>query len=144
MFRCARGQRQRWSTTCCECFSRATPCHACDPCVYPPLVGRCDDSSGIGVCSLSGRDVGALVQRDRGYVCRMDEGGVVARVALSTGVVLPYVSVGPSLAIPVLLLHAWGEPTKGGSPASRDRGRQPLAHPAVPLGLMVSVRGGSR
>jgi pimeloyl-ACP methyl ester carboxylesterase len=39
----------------------------------------------------------------------MDEGGVVARVALSTGVVLPYVSVGPSSAMPVLLLHAWGE-----------------------------------
>lgn len=28
---------------------------------------------------------------------------------LSTGVRLPYVSVGPSSATPVLLLHAWGE-----------------------------------
>ena len=32
-----------------------------------------------------------------------------ARVGLSTGVTLPYVSVGPSSAVPVLLLHAWGE-----------------------------------
>jgi rifampin ADP-ribosylating transferase len=39
----------------------------------------------------------------------VDEGGVVLRVALSTGVTLPYVSIGPSSAMPVLLLHAWGE-----------------------------------
>jgi pimeloyl-ACP methyl ester carboxylesterase len=39
----------------------------------------------------------------------MDEDAVVMRVGLSTGVTLPYVSVGPSSAMPVLLLHAWGE-----------------------------------
>ncbi len=39
----------------------------------------------------------------------MDKKAVVMRVALSTGVTLPYVSVGPSSAMAVLLLHAWGE-----------------------------------
>jgi pimeloyl-ACP methyl ester carboxylesterase len=39
----------------------------------------------------------------------MDADAVVMRVALSTGVMLPYVSVGASSAMPVLLLHAWGE-----------------------------------
>jgi len=39
----------------------------------------------------------------------MDADAVVMRVALSTGVMLPYVSVGASCAMPVLLLHAWGE-----------------------------------
>jgi pimeloyl-ACP methyl ester carboxylesterase len=39
----------------------------------------------------------------------MDKGPVGMRVALSTGVTLPYVSVGLSSAMPVLLLHAWGE-----------------------------------
>lgn len=39
----------------------------------------------------------------------MDQEAVVRRVGLSTGLTLPYVSVGPSSATPVLLLHAWGE-----------------------------------
>lgn len=39
----------------------------------------------------------------------MDKEAVIMRVALSTGVTLPYVSIGPSSAMPVLLLHAWGE-----------------------------------
>jgi pimeloyl-ACP methyl ester carboxylesterase len=39
----------------------------------------------------------------------MGQEPVVMRVALSTGVTLTYVSVGPSSAMPVLLLHAWGE-----------------------------------
>lgn len=34
---------------------------------------------------------------------------LVRRLELSTGVGLPYVVVGPSETIPVLLLHAWGE-----------------------------------
>ena len=34
---------------------------------------------------------------------------VVRRAELSTGLTLPYVSVGPSIATPVLFLHAWGE-----------------------------------
>jgi len=37
----------------------------------------------------------------------MDQG--VSWAELSTGVRLPYVSVGPSSATPVMLLHAWGE-----------------------------------
>jgi pimeloyl-ACP methyl ester carboxylesterase len=39
----------------------------------------------------------------------MDQEAAVMRVTLSTGVTLPYVSVGPASAMPVLLLHAWGE-----------------------------------
>lgn len=39
----------------------------------------------------------------------MDQEALVRRVELSTGLTLPYVSVGPSSATPVLLLHAWGE-----------------------------------
>jgi pimeloyl-ACP methyl ester carboxylesterase len=33
----------------------------------------------------------------------------VRRVALATGVSVPYVSTGPAAAVPVVLLHAWGE-----------------------------------
>lgn len=39
----------------------------------------------------------------------MDREAAVVSAALSTGVTLPYVSVGPASAMPVLLLHAWGE-----------------------------------
>ncbi len=39
----------------------------------------------------------------------MDADAFVMRVAVSTGVMLPYVSVGASSAMPALLLHAWGE-----------------------------------
>jgi pimeloyl-ACP methyl ester carboxylesterase len=39
----------------------------------------------------------------------MDHEAPTQRIALSTGVTLSYVSVGPSLGTPVLLLHAWGE-----------------------------------
>lgn len=39
----------------------------------------------------------------------MDQEAVVRWVGLSTELTLPYVSVGPSSATPVLLLHAWGE-----------------------------------
>jgi pimeloyl-ACP methyl ester carboxylesterase len=39
----------------------------------------------------------------------MDQQADHARVGLSTGVTLPYVWVGPSSGVPVLLLHAWGE-----------------------------------
>lgn len=41
--------------------------------------------------------------------CPMASDSAVDRVALSTGVSLTYVSVGPPSAMPVLLLHAWGE-----------------------------------
>lgn len=39
----------------------------------------------------------------------MDQEAVRRRAELSTGLTLPYVSVGTSSATPVLLLHAWGE-----------------------------------
>jgi rifampin ADP-ribosylating transferase len=39
----------------------------------------------------------------------MDADAGVARAVLRTGVTLPYVSVGPRSAVPVLLMHAWGE-----------------------------------
>lgn len=39
----------------------------------------------------------------------MASDSAVDRVALSTGVSLTYASVGPPTAMPVLLLHAWGE-----------------------------------
>lgn len=39
----------------------------------------------------------------------MDHEAVRRRAELSTGLTLPYVSVGTSSATPVLLLHAWGE-----------------------------------
>ena len=41
--------------------------------------------------------------------CPMASDSAVDRIALSTGVSLTYVSVGPPSAMPVLLLHAWGE-----------------------------------
>ena len=39
----------------------------------------------------------------------MDQQQGVRRVGLATGVSVPYISVGPSSAAPVVLLHAWGE-----------------------------------
>lgn len=39
----------------------------------------------------------------------MDQEALRRRAELSTGLTLPYVSVGTSIATPVLLLHAWGE-----------------------------------
>ena len=47
------------------------------------------------------------------------------RVALSTGVSLPYLSSGPDSGTPVVLLHAWGE-----SGASFDR-LLPLLPPTI-------------
>ena len=56
--------------------------------------------------------MGSLGIRDpdlslRDYGWSMNQG--VCWAELSTGVRLPYVSVGPSSATPVMLLHAWGE-----------------------------------
>jgi len=42
-------------------------------------------------------------------VDRVDQQQGVRRVGLATGVSVPYVSVGPPSAAPVVLLHAWGE-----------------------------------
>jgi len=42
-------------------------------------------------------------------VHRVDQQQGVRRVGLATGVSVPYVSVGPPSAAPVVLLHAWGE-----------------------------------
>jgi pimeloyl-ACP methyl ester carboxylesterase len=39
----------------------------------------------------------------------VDQQPRVRRVGLATGVSVPYVSVGPADAAPVVLLHAWGE-----------------------------------
>lgn len=39
----------------------------------------------------------------------MAQGAVVRWVGLSTGLTVPYICVGPRSALPVVLLHAWGE-----------------------------------
>ncbi len=39
----------------------------------------------------------------------MEAEAVVRRLPLSTGIELPYIASGPRQALPVLLLHAWGE-----------------------------------
>lgn len=59
---------------------------------------------------------------------------VLRRAELSTGLTLPYVSVGPSTATPVLLLHAWGE-----SRRSFDRLLPLLRHTV--LAMAIDQRG---
>jgi len=39
----------------------------------------------------------------------VDQQPGVRHVGLATGVTVPYVSAGPAAAVPVVLLHAWGE-----------------------------------
>jgi len=58
---------------------------------------------GSGPSSQNGRRLAELLD---GW---MDIEANIDRVAVSTGVTLTFVSVGPPSAVPVLLLHAWGE-----------------------------------
>lgn len=59
---------------------------------------------------------------------------VLGRAQLSTGLTLPFVCVGPSVAAPVLLLHAWGE-----SRRSFDRLLPLLSHTV--LAIAIDQRG---